>query len=193
MRKKIFILLLLITSSVCQAALNWEYWSPLTVTETITDIGGGDFRYEYSFENVDTSPIWHFGVYTNFTANSENLFTEYVLWDGPIVSQIDTLYPEYDARNLDSSINYMISGSANGGVDGYADNSIMPDEIASGFSFTSSVFNSSPKHYMYETIASGWIKTNGTGKVAAVGTTVPEPITISLFGFGALIILKRKK
>lgn len=48
------------------ATVDWYYWSPLTVAENITDLGGGSYRYNYSFVNVDMSPIWNFGINTTF-------------------------------------------------------------------------------------------------------------------------------
>ena len=151
------------------AELDWYYDSPLTVVETITDIGGGDYSYEYSFENVD-STIWSFGIYTTFATTSEDTFTGYPLWAGPWSMPVSDIDPESNARNLDPEIAYLTAT-------GYEywnfgeDDGILFNDIAAGFTFISSVYDTSPKYYMYDTIESRQAD-GGTGKVAAVGTTV---------------------
>jgi hypothetical protein len=62
----------------------------------------------------------------------------------------------------------------------------------------SDTYDPSSKYYYYETIASGWTQTNGSGDVAAVGltTAVPEPSTLALLIVGAaggLAVAWRKK
>ncbi len=193
MKTKIFILMLFVTTGICNAAIDWYYDSPLTVLEEITDIGGGDYRYKYSFENVDTSPIWSFGVYTTFLTNGENTFIGHPTWAGPSSGSMTQVYTEYDARNLDPDIAFIVGTSYEAGMYGDPSDGIAVNELASGFSFISSIFDSTPKYYKYETIDSGWTQSNGTGKVAAVGTTVPEPLTVLFFGAGAIAILKHKR
>ena len=193
MKTQLFILMVIVTAGVCNAAIDWYYDSPLTVNETITDIGGGEYRYEYSFENVDTSPIWSFGVYTTFSTSGENTFTGHPTWKGPWNRSVGDVFPEYDARNLDPDILYSNYSGYEAFMYGNPSDAIIQGELATGFCFVSSIFNPSPKYYQYETIASGWTQTNGTGKVAAVGTTIPEPITLLFFGAGAVAILKRRQ
>ncbi len=193
MKTQIIILMLFVIAGVCNADIDWYYDSPLTVVEEITDIGGGNYRYEYSFENVDTSPIWSFGVYTKFLTTGENTFTGHSTWVGPYSGLITNIYPEYDARNLDPGILYSNYSGYEDGMYGDPSDGIDIGESASGFSFVSDVFDLIPKYYMYETIESGYTQTNGTGKVAAVGTTVPEPLTLFFFGAGVLILFKRNK
>ena len=106
---------------------------------------------------------------------------------------MDELYTEYDARNLDPDIAYLIHSSAGGGIDGNPIARITPGELVEGFSFTTSIYDTSPKYYIYETTASGYTETNGTGKVAAVGITVPEPATLFLVGLGGIMLRKRAK
>ncbi len=71
--------------------------------------------------------------------------------------------------------------------------SIQLSEAASGFSYIASTYDSSPKYYWYETLASGYVKTNGTGKVAAVGLTIPEPGTLSVAILGGLGLIRRRR
>lgn len=172
--------------------IDWYYWSPLTVVENITDIGGGSYRYEYSFVNVDTSPIWEFVVNTTFVARPGNKFTGHLSWGGPVWYLVTKVYPEYDTRNLDPDIIGLIGTYTK---PWWPDpvTAVQINEAASGFSFTASIYDPSPKYYFYETIASGWTQTNGTGKVAAVGLTIPEPGTVLLVGLGGLGLTRRRR
>jgi hypothetical protein len=171
--------------------INWNYSSPLNVIETITNLGGGSYQYEYSFINVDTSPIWNIGIYTTFggTANVTN-FTGYPTW-GSATDAITDVLPEYDARNLDPSILEVPHTWTMPWEDPVT--SIQVGASVSGFSFTAPTYDASPKYYSYETLASGYTQTNGTGNVAAVGQTIPEPTTIALLGLGALSLIRRKR
>lgn len=186
MNKLSALVVVLSMASLANAMIVWDHWSPLSVTETITDYGDY-YLYEYSLVNVDTSPIWDFGVYTDFATGDDTSFTK-LGW-----TTVDTLIygiePEYDARNLNANI-LMVTGTTCFNAPG---NEIQVGETASGFSFTTSTFDPLPKYYFYETIASGYTQTNGTGKVAAVGLTVPEPGTVLLLGLGSLALLRKRK
>ena len=172
--------------------VDWYYWSPLTVVENITDLGGA-YRYDYSFVNVDTSPICEFAVNTTFFAQPENKFTGHLSWASPVWCLVTGVYPEYDTRNLDSAIVGFIGTYTEPWENPDPVTAIQVNEAASGFSFTASVYDTSPKYYFYETIASGYTQTNGTGKVAAVGLTIPEPGTVLLVGLGGLAVLKKRR
>ena len=165
--------------------IDWYYQSPLTITENITDIGGGCYQYDYSFVNVDSSPIWSFGIYTTFAVENVYTFSGHSSW-GTVSLAMTEVFPEYDARNLDPAI----LRDTHTWTEPWQDSatSIQIGEAASGFSFTALMYDPSPKYYEYETIASGYARTNGTGKVAAVGLT-PEPATVFLLGLGTLVLL----
>ncbi len=180
---------LFVKMPVASASVEYMYESPLTVTETITDIGSDSYKYEYSFTNVDTSPIWHFSVYTTFarTGRTTSSFTEYPGWVRQMTS-VTEVYPEYDARNLDPYISHSFYTNPTSWDD--FDSGIPPEQTVSGFSFESNHYDPSPKYYGYETLASGYARQNG-GRLAAVGQTVPEPTTLLLLGFGGLM-LRRK-
>lgn len=168
--------------------IDWYYLSPLNVIETITDIGGGSYLYEFSFMNVDTSPIWSFGVYTTFDVQNVTTFAKHSSW-GVSSLEITSVLPEYDARNLDADIIRDTHTWTKPWEDPIT--SIQISESASEFSFTASLYDPSPKYYQYETLASGYTQTNSTGKVAAVGLTIPEPATILLLGVGGLALLRK--
>ena len=187
--KRLFLLAPLVLFCVPAAGtISWMYPSPLTVVETISDIAGGEYLYEYSFTNVDTSPIWDFGVYTTFPAQPASEFDghDWILRYG----EMDDVLEELDARNLDSNLFALTFASYEGGAQGDPSDSLQVDEPSGGFAFTSTIHDASPKYYFYCTIASGPYWDNGTGEVAAVGTTIPEPSGVLLLALGA-ISLKR--
>lgn len=176
-------------------SVKYLYQSPLTVVEKVTDIGGGSYKYEYSFTNVDTSDIWGFGVWTTFVISDMPVittFTECPTW-GAVSYPVDDSVPEYDPRNLDPAIVYHADTWTEPFFEPFAPINCIPvNQAVSGFSFTSNHYDPSPKYYNYETIASGYALTNG-GYLAAVGQTVPEPGTILLLGFSGLALLKKRR
>jgi len=179
-------------AATAQGTIQWNYASPLTVTEKITDAGGIGWRYTYSLTNTDTSPIWRFGVFTrNYIITPEKAFTN-KNWLIPGFVENKDIYQAYDARNLDGSISGMIFSDYEGGLHGSPSLAIQINETATGFSYISADYDPNPKYYFYETIASGYTRTNGTGNVAAVGMTVPEPGMIILLVSGFLILRKRQ-
>ena len=192
MRKAILMLIVFLTVGICQAAIDWEYLSPLTVTETITDIGGGDYQYEYSFENVDISPIWYFGVFSDFTTVGDQSFFGHN-WVGPHVGSVSASATELDGRNLDSDIMWLTVSSYEAGAGGDPSDSILIDESAFGFSYIASVYDTTPKHYFYCAIGTEAPWYSESGKVTAVGTTVPEPVTLFLFSFGILALRSHRR
>ena len=179
----------LLPLSSALSAVSWDHWSPLTVHEEITYLGGYQYNYEYSFVNEDTSPIWSFGICSNLlplAAPSD--FTGHSSWLAT-VSPSGNFSPQYDARNLDPDNQFLAIAWSQPFIS--QSTAIQIGEHASGFSFTAFGYDPSPKYYFYETISSGYILTNGTGKVAAVGLT-PEPATLFLLTLGGLVLRKRK-
>jgi hypothetical protein len=170
------------------AQLVGSYVSPLSVSQTITPEGGGEYLYNYSFTNVDTSPIWGFGVYTRFSTSGG---TATPTMTGPFSESLplNQVYANYDARNLDPLLDTLT----------YENTPQWPDDVSasievgssSQLSFLSGTYDPSSKYYYYETIASGWTQANGSGDVAAVGltTAVPEPSTLALLIAGAAGLL----
>ncbi|MCK4293627.1 MAG: PEP-CTERM sorting domain-containing protein [Planctomycetes bacterium] len=195
MRYTVYLLAVCLVSSA-GAEIVWDYESPLTVVEDITDIGGGEYRYEYSFLNEDTLPITTFGVYTRFEAQVETTFTGFEpTWGGGYFFFVYHVGHMFDGRILDEAIVgfsrtenclHLRIGTVCPGEAG-----IQPGQSVEGFSFIASVYDASPKYYFYSTPDSGYAAY--TGRFAAVGTTVPEPMSLLLLSFGGLAFLKTRR
>ena len=185
---KAIILILLFSFSICYADLTWEYSSPLSVVETITDIGGGNYRYEYSFKNIDTSTIWDFHLFTTFNVQLENTFSGYEKWEKWFITVEQ--YGTYDPRILDGDIIGGVSTAYEYWAFG-EEFGIQPSNITEGLTYLSSIYEPSPKYYAYTTIETNGDIAYWQGVMSAVGQTVPEPCTLSLLALGALLV-KRK-
>jgi MYXO-CTERM domain-containing protein len=166
----------------------------LTVIETITeDLGLGGWLYTYNITSADPSDVWHFILYTSFaTADATSTFP-FVQTSGLPIA--DFIGSPYDATNIDPSL-----------VSGYFTNAWFEPfgEPIGGlvfggtavFSFFSNTFDASAKLFAYETVASGWVFSNGTGLVAGIGRTqsVTEPSSALLLmsGLVGLAALRRR-
>lgn len=159
----------------------------LSVSETVADLGGGVWEYSFSFLNTDTSAIWHFLLYTEFdTVGATSTFPAVA----PSSLAITAIAAPYDARNVVATLTdvtntwyapFATTGLAVGG--------------GATFTFQASTLDLSPKLFAYETLASGYAVSNGTGAVAAYGYTsaVPEPGTLSLIGLGLAGLAARRR
>jgi len=171
-----FILLISIFSiSICHAT-TFNHDSKLNVSLAITALGGGSYRYTFSFTNSEPSNIWHFLVWTNGPVS--NVQGSFQRSDNghaiPVVSSNyspygpDPVIKEYDARNLDSKISwythmnyYPFAGGGTGLASGKT----------ASFSFTASFYKTS-FFYGYETLNHGWAGDNFKKDLAAVGTAI---------------------
>lgn len=155
----------------------YDHWSVLAVVETITDIGGGTWKYSYEFTNTETDYIWLFWVYTTFYTSAPTTFVEKPNWVIDIYD-IEYVHPIFDARNLDSGITQLIGAyPADWTWQGTTADPIYIDMTVSGFSFQANVYDPRPKYYGYELHGNyGAV----TGNVSAVGLTVPMAIPATI-------------
>ena len=150
--------------------VSYDHWSALTVVETITDLGGGTWKYSYSFINTETDYIWLFWVYTKFTTSAETTFVEKPGWM-VIGYDINTVHSIYDARNLDPGLTWLVgTWPPDWTPAGTTGDPISVGMSVSGFSFQANVYDPSPKYYGYELHGNYGVV---TGKVSAVGLTGP--------------------
>ncbi|MFX0108364.1 MAG: hypothetical protein ACFE7R_08780 [Candidatus Hodarchaeota archaeon] len=157
--------------------VHYDHWSIVTIVETITDLGGGTWKYSYKFTNTETDYIWTFAVYTTFDISTPTTFAEKSEWAIDILD-IDKVIPIYDARNLDSAITWLIGTWPYDWTElGTTEDPISISLSVSGFSFLATVYDPSPKYYVYE-LHGNW--GGNTGKVSAVGLTVPVVVLATI-------------
>ena len=169
----------LIMNAIEIKSVSYDHPSVLNVTENITSLGGGTWKYSYEFTNTENSPIWQFMLWTTFDAgnNTQTTFTQIPSWmaDGHDVNSISSLY---DARNLNPNIKWFSHTWANGLQN--SPDAIPVGKFVSGFSYTANEYDTNPKYYGYEVYGSYGLN---TGKVTAVGLTsgaAPTTPTISI-------------
>ena len=151
-------------------SVSYDHWSVLNVFETITDMGGGTYKYSYEFTNTEPTAIWHFGVWTTFSTGAVTTFDQTGTWPVHDSHDINAVATEYDARNLDPPIIWLSHTHDSGFPT--SPNPIPVGAYVSGFSFTASVLDGSPKLYYYE-IYGSYAVTDPEGKLTAIGITVP--------------------
>lgn len=107
---------------------------------------------------------------------------------------MDSVAPRNDGRNLDPAIvaytrtqncRHLVAETVCP-----AETGIQPGQSVAGFSFIASVYDTSPKYYFYSTTDSGFV--GDTNRFAAVGTTIPEPMSLMLLGLGGLALLEAR-
>jgi hypothetical protein len=171
-------------ASVGRAGVIPATTSALTVNQTVTPAGAGQWDYTFSFTNTDTAPIWHFLVYSPFaTTNGAATGLPGVSAGVPL----NIAGTPYDARNIDPLLThlsnmYSVTFGSNG----------VPVGADASISFRASVYQPTPFLYAYEingNYAGGGVGPEGSlGRVHATGLTgvrpqaVPEPLSLTLFG-----------
>jgi hypothetical protein len=166
----------------------------LSVVQTITSLGGGQWQYAFDVATSDPSPVWEFSVYTSFaTTNGTAVTFPHVAANG-----IGVGTTVYDPSAINPSLTtitdmwYTPFGGPNG----------LPNGGTAKLTFDASVYDPSAKLFAYETVASGYAL-SGTGPLGSLGevegigftnSAVPEPTTLSLLGIGlSSLALFRKR
>ena len=164
-----------------QREIQWLYWSPLCVEESITS-QGNEFLYSYSFLNVNTAHIWHIAVYTTFQPlQPPTPFVEHPIWTAGYMP-VSAIHSAYDPSSLDPNLTFGINTW--GPEYPNTTDPVNPGETVTGFSYVTTVYDDAPKYYLYETIESGWAQE--TGYVAAVGQTCDGATPVEHHTWGAI-------
>ena len=169
--------------------IDYLYESPNTVSETITDLGGGLYEYSYSFNNVDDKHIWHVAVYTAFAIEEiSNVWVGYPGWETLHIADFDAnLVDEYDPRQIDPDLVTSVACYGPNWPD--TSEPIQPGSYVSGFSYTANFYDSGPKLYIYETVEDGYA--GDTGIIAATGMTQQGTVATVVETWGQLKTLFR--
>lgn len=93
------LLLFCVSTASTKADVYYDYPTRIDPVLTITPTGGNFYNYAIDFSNTDTSPIWHFLVYTRLQPTSYTGSFPYV-WNDPVGAG----FSQYDARNLDPTL-----------------------------------------------------------------------------------------
>jgi hypothetical protein len=161
----------------------------LSVTEVITDLGGGQYQYDYTLNNTNAvSSVWWWGVYS--PSNSASLVSGSLggLYAGGAPIDITlagnpSVGYAFDFAALDSS-SYGITVGSSGTL------SFITDSLETG------------GKTFFADITGEWagISTlptdvDGTQSFSYMGNTqpVPEPMTMAVLGLGAAALLRRHR
>jgi hypothetical protein len=167
-------------------ALVWDHDSSLVVRESIASIGGGNYRYSFELTNTESAPIGELAVYVWFPGLNPSPFSKQG-WVA-VCDPLSQVYPEFDARNVDPSLAYLV-GNYGPGAPGNSSNPIAIGEAASGFSFTAPVYDARPLLYQYNVLGN---YPPSTGHSTAAGYTVvpevpsPSALLCALAGFAGM-------
>ena len=167
------------------------YESMIDVNLQILPLGNGDFGYTFSFVNTDSSDIWDFVVWTEWPVSSLS-----GSFENQISISLDQVFPQFDARNIDSNLCLLNGMYYTGNGFQTAADSGLPLDAGALLYFEVDFFETSFL-YGYQTVDSGHAASNG-GYFASIGVAyaneVPLPQTFGLLGigfFGLLLLRKR--
>jgi len=165
----------------------YDYDASAVMVETITDMGGGKWKYDYTLTNNDADSIWYCKVWFDQISASVSALRTWVghelTWNSD--SHSDPTY-------------YRLPGPLGQPFDictwGRFNWPLGPDQIPlgatwEGFSAVLSFYDSSPKQFGYIVNRHYWANDH----LDAVGWTIPEPGTICLLALGGLVLLRKRR
>ena len=172
-----------------------DHPAPFDVIETISDLGGGHWQYDYTFTNSDPDAIWNFQIYTDWTTSSPTAPKS-----GTIAADfsVDGIVAPYDPRNIEPSTLWVSHfyatdwSSAPYGASAYA---IQSGETMTGFGFTARHIRPIRQAVRPTTRAQNYAYYSK--EVSAYGYTAPtpEPVTLVLLACSGLVgfAVRRKR
>jgi hypothetical protein len=164
----------------------YDYDALAVMVETITDMGGGKWKYYYTLTNNDSKSIWYCNVWFDQISASVSALTTWVGHEST-----------WSSNSGSNPTNYRLPGPSEQPFDIYTWGPSWPsgpDQIPvgatrEGFSAVLAFYDPSPKQFGYMVNGHYWSKDH----LDAVGWTIPEPATICLLGLGALSLIHRKR
>ncbi|MBS1717358.1 MAG: PEP-CTERM sorting domain-containing protein [Armatimonadetes bacterium] len=160
----------------------------LTLSESITDLGGGFYDYSYTMTNVSAvNAVWWWGVYSATTGTGGGAGSLGGFYNGaPTGDMLDLGAPNvawtYAASIYDPSIGIAVGSSGT------------MDFVAFGLDTSTKVFFAD---VCFEWAGDGSLAFNpdGTQQVSYYGTStaVPEPASMAALGLGIAALIRRRK
>ena len=164
----------------------YDYDALAVMVETITDMGGGKWKYDYTLTNNDSSSIWYCNVWFDQVPTSSSGLTTWAGHEGT--------WAIIDVSNISY---YRLPGPLGQPFYIYTwgpDWPSGPDQIPAGttwegFSAQLNFYDPSPKQFGYMVNGHYWFSDH----LDAVGWTIPEPGAVLLLGLGGVTLLRKRR
>jgi MprA protease rhombosortase-interaction domain-containing protein len=166
-------LLVLLATVILQSSVPADMFrdhaATFDVWENITDLGGGQWQYDYNFTSNEKESIWHFLVYTDWSIVPGSIVPP----DSSLIrgtARVSASTAPYDARNIAPSAKWLTTFYVRGYQSIFGDS---PDAVQSGdtvasFSFRANTYDANSKLFAYDA-GQNWA--TQSGDVSAYGWT----------------------